>query len=141
MTFIGILATLILTGCGATGPKFQAIEIPQKSESLVYVYRPSAFMGAAMSFDIHVKSKDGSDKVIGSLSNGSYIKYITKPKKVEFWAKTEAKSSLTLDMKANTMYCIKGEMGMGFLVGRPHLSIVENKLCQQELKETSAVVK
>jgi len=105
------------------------------------VYRPSAFVGAAMSYDVHIKDKDGSDKVIGSLENGGYLKYITKPEKVEFWAKTESTSSITLDMKANTMYCIKGEVGMGFIVGRPHLSIIENKQCKEELKETSAITK
>ena len=44
-------------------------------------------------------------------------------------------------MKENTMYCIKGEIGMGFIVGRPNLTIMDNKICQEELKETSAVVK
>ena len=141
VTLLGVVIALTLTGCGATGPKFTAIEIPQKNQSLVYVYRPSSFMGAAMSYDIHVKDKDDSDKVIGSLSNGGYIKYITKPEKVEFWAKTESTSSVTLDMKANTMYCIKGEINMGFIVGRPHLTIIDNKICKEELKETSAIVK
>lgn len=139
MTLAGTITALTLTGCGATGPKFTSIEIPQENESLVYVYRPSSFVGAAISYDIHVKEKDSSDKVIGSLSNGGYIKYITKPKKVEFWAKTESTSSVTLDMKPNTMYCIKGELDMGFIVGRPDLKVIDNKICQEELKDTSAI--
>jgi hypothetical protein len=138
---LGAITILALTGCGARGPKFRTIEIPQKNQSLVYIYRPSSFMGAAMSYDIHVKNANGSDKVIGSLSNGGYLKYITKPEKVELWAKTEDKSSVTLDMKAGTMYCVKGELGMGIIVGRPNLTIIGNKLCQKELKDTSAIIK
>jgi hypothetical protein len=87
--------------------------------------------------DVHAKKSDGSDVVIGNLKSGGYLKYKTKPDEIEFWAKTEAKSSVTIDAQANKMYCIKGEVGIGLFVGRPHLRIVDNVLCMQELKETS----
>jgi len=33
ITLVGVLATLTLTGCGASGPKFNAIEIPKKMKA------------------------------------------------------------------------------------------------------------
>jgi hypothetical protein len=88
---IGIITTVSLLGCGANGPKFNAIDILQKNQSLVYVYRPSAFIGSAILYDVHVKGVDGSDIIIGTLENGGYLKYISKPERVEFWAKQNQK--------------------------------------------------
>lgn len=134
---IGVFALLLLTGCGAKGPKFVGIEKPQKNQGLVYIYRPSSLMGAAVSYDMHARKSDINDKVIGNLSNGTYIKYITEPNEIEFWGKTESTSSVTIDVEANKMYCIKGGVGIGFFVGRPHLTIVDNKLCLEEIKSTN----
>jgi len=134
---IGAFALLLLTGCGAKGPKFVGIEKPQKNQGLVYIYRPSSLMGAAVSYDMHAKKSATNDQFIGNLSNGAYIKYITEPNEIEFWGKTESRSSVTLDIEANKMYCIKGEVGIGFFIGRPHLTIVDNKLCLKEIKSTN----
>lgn len=134
---IGVFTLLLLTGCGAKGPKFVGIEKPQKNQALVYIYRPSSFVGGGVSYDIHAQKSDTNDNVVGHLSNGGYLKYITEPTEIEFWAKTEAKSSVTLDVEAAKLYCIKGEVGIGFLVGRPHLTIVDNNLCLEEIKSTN----
>lgn len=135
MILSATLAT-IFTGCAASGPQFTTLQKPKENTALVYVYRPSSMVGAVISYNIHVKDKENEDKVIGELVNGSYFTYESKAGEVEFWAQTEAKSSVTLDLKPAQMYCIKGEVGLGFLAGRPHLSIVDDNLCKSQLKET-----
>jgi len=137
LLIIGVCSTFLLLGCSAKGPKFTEVEKIEKNKSIVYVYRPSAFAGGGVTYDVHAKKSDGSDVVIGNLKSGGYLKYKTQPDEIEFWAETEAKSSVTIDAQANKMYCIKGEVGIGFFVGRPHLSIVNNALCMEELKSTS----
>lgn len=134
---LGASALLLLSGCGAKGPKFTEVEKLQPNQGLVYVYRPSSFVGGGVSYDLHTKKADGTDKVIGHLKNGGYFSYTTQPDEIEFWAKTESTSSVTIDVQANKMYCIKGEVGIGFIVGRPHLTIVDNKLCLEEIKSTN----
>lgn len=137
---MGLSSAFLLLGCSAKGPKFSEVEKIEKGKSVVYVYRPSAFVGGGVTYDVHAKKSDGSDVVIGNLKSGGYLKYKTKPDEIEFWAKTESKSSVTIDAQANKMYCIKGEVGIGFFIGRPHLRIVDNALCMKELKDTSLSV-
>ncbi len=127
---------ILLTGCSAAGPKFSKMNKPEKDKSLIYVYRPKSSWGKVVTFDIHAKSPDGKDIVIGNLKNGGYLQYMAQPNEIEFWAKTESTSSVTLDVEANRMYCIKGEVGIGFFVGRPNLTLVNNNLCSVELRST-----
>lgn len=134
---IGLSSTFLLLGCSSKGPKFSEMQKAETDKGLIYVYRPSSFVGGGVSYDIHVKKSDGTDEVLGNLKNGGYLQYKTKPDEIEIWAKTESTSSVTLDVQANKMYCIKGEVGVGLFVGRPHLSIVDNTLCTQEIKATA----
>jgi hypothetical protein len=53
---------------------------------------------------------------------------------VEIWAKTESKSSVTLDLKPGDVKYVKGTLGVGFLVGRPNLTVVSNELGANEIK-------
>ncbi|UFS61834.1 DUF2846 domain-containing protein [Sulfurimonas sp. HSL-3221] len=135
-TLLALGTAIIMSGCGAKGPTFSKIEKPEKDMGLVYIYRPSSFIGGGIYYDIHVTDQDGNDKVIGTLRNGGYFQYTSQPGEKEFWAKTEAKSSVTIDIEPNKMYCIKGEVGIGFIAGRPHLTVVDNKLCEEEIKDT-----
>lgn len=132
----GLAAAMIFSGCAPKGPQFNGVKKLQKDSGLVYVYRPSKFVGSGLYYDIHVKDTSGNDKVIGTLTNGSYLQYRSKPGEKEFWAKTESTSSVTIDIEPNKMYCVKGEIGMGLLVGRPHLTIVDNETCKKEIKDT-----
>lgn len=53
----------------------------------------------------------------------------------EVWGKTESKSSLvTLDVKKGETYCVKGGVGIGFLVGRPNLEIADMDTQKKSLK-------
>lgn len=129
-------ATFVFTGCGAKGEKFGNFKMPSENKSMLYVYRPSSFVGGGVYYDIHANDNN-KDEVIGTLRNGGFIeKEIAPTENVEIWAKTESKASVSLDMKPNETYCVKGGVGIGFLVGRPNLEIVDRALCEKEIIDT-----
>lgn len=134
---VSISATFVFTGCGAKGEKFGSFKIPSENNSMVYVYRPSSFIGGGVYYDVHTNDDNNKDEIIGTLRNGGFIeKEITPKENTEIWAKTESKASVSLDMKPNETYCIKGGVGIGFLVGRPNLEIVDKTLCEKEIIDT-----
>lgn len=59
---------LLLSGCVATGEKFRR-EVPaHPQEALLYIYRPSGFIGSAQRPDIRI---DGEN--LGSVVSGGYL--------------------------------------------------------------------
>ena len=73
--------------------------------------------------------------MVTTLRNGGYYPYIRDPGEVEIWGKTESKSSVTLDLKPGDVKYVKGTVGVGFLVGRPSLTVVNNDVGAAEIKE------
>jgi len=124
------VAVLILNSCASLGPQFQKMETISNDKGLVYIYRPSSLIGGGVSYDVKV-----GETPVTTLHNGGYYPYFSQPGEVEFWAKTESKSSVTLDVKPGQIYYIKGTVGVGFIVGRPHLMIVESNVAEKEIAE------
>lgn len=79
------------------------------------------------------------ETVITTLRNGGYYPYFSAPGEKEFWAQTESKSSVTLDVQAGRTYYIKGEVGVGFLVGRPHLMVVAPDIAETEIADCTLI--
>lgn len=127
---LSVLFFSFLSGCAAKGPAFSKIDNLSSDKGLVYVYRVPSIKGAAISYDIKV-----GENVITTLKNGGYFPYQTNPGEIEFSAATEAKSAITLDVEAGQTYYIKGSLSVGFLMGRPHLSVVPNDLGEKEIQE------
>ena len=113
-----------------TAPAYTSVESIPADKALVYIYRKPSFAGGGVYFDIH----DG-DQVVTTLRNGGYFPYIRDSGEVELWAKTESRSSVTLDLKPGDIQYVKGEVGIGFLVGRPTLSVVDGATGAEEIKE------
>ncbi len=129
-------ATLVIgfTGCGAKGKQFSGFKTPEKGKGMVYVYRPSSFIGGGVYYD--VKNQNNNDEVIGTLRNGGFISKEMTPGKKTLWAKTEATSTVPVEVKANEIVCVKGGVGFGFLAGRPDLKNVDKSTCELEIKDT-----
>ncbi|NOY84233.1 MAG: hypothetical protein GXO96_05325 [Nitrospirae bacterium] len=128
------LFLITLSGCANLGPVYRNVDsIPQK-KGLVYIYRPSAFVGGGVSYNV----KTG-EKVITTLYSGGYYPYFSDPGEVEFWAKTESKSAVTLDVKTGETYYLKGTVGVGFLIGRPHLMFVTPDIAKTEIQRTKLI--
>lgn len=124
--FLGIL--LFFVSCASLGPVYQKVDKIPDGMGLVYIYRPSSFVGGGISPDIKV-----GETVVTTLYNGGYFPYFVEPGEVEFWAKTESKSAVTLDVKAEQTHYIKGTIGVGFFVGRPHLMVVSPDVGEKEI--------
>jgi len=124
-----LLLTLgILGGCAASGPPFAAVtEIPDGS-ALVYIYRPNQFVGGGVSYTVHA-----GEKSVVKLTRGGYYPLIVPAGETEFWAKTEARASVTELLKAGGTYYLKGGIGVGFLMGRPKLNFVDAATGQNEV--------
>ncbi len=132
---IGLTLTLGFTGCGAKGKQFSGFKTPEKGKGMVYVYRPSSFVGSAIYYDI--KNKNNNDEVIGTLRNGGFISKQMLPGKKTLWAKTESEAMVEVVVKENEILCVKGGVNMGFLMGRPALKNVDKSTCEVEIKETN----
>lgn len=126
------VVVLIASGCAATGKPFEPVALPaaDANKAVVYIYRPSAFAGSAISYTVNANKTP-----LFKLVNGGYYPYVTNPGEVEIWAETEAKSSVTLDLKAGDRKYVKGTLGIGFLVGRPSLTVVDPAVAQNDIKE------
>lgn len=125
---------LLLSGCASLGPVYQKPDRIPEDKGLVYLYRSSSFVGGGVSYDIKV-----GEIVITTLYNGGYYPYFAAPGEVELWAQTESKSSVTVDVKAGQTYYVKGTVGIGFIVGRPHLALVSTDVGEKEIVECKLI--
>jgi len=130
------MSVFLFTGCGAKGQQFTEFAKPKPNQGLVYVYRPSSFVGSGVYYDIHVTNETTSDFIAGELVNGSYLEIDVPIGESEIWGKTEAKSSVTVDIGEGDIQCVKGGVGIGFIVGRPNLQIVDMDTCKTEIVNT-----
>jgi hypothetical protein len=90
--------------------------------ALLHVYR-SSFMGAAISYDLHL-----DDQVICRVKYKSKETIrIDKEGLYTLWARTETRTELPIDIQLGNEYYIRCSVKMGVAVGRPQLEIVDNK--------------
>jgi Protein of unknown function (DUF2846) len=129
-----VVGLSLTSGCATTGPAFAKVENIPADKGLIYIYRPSSFKGAAVKYTVHVK-----DKATMRLTNGGYFPYFADLGENEVWAKTEAKSSVTLDVKPGQTYYVKGGVRMGFAVGRPDLSLQPADIGAAEVSECKLI--
>ncbi|MGH7407871.1 MAG: DUF2846 domain-containing protein [Candidatus Methylomirabilales bacterium] len=124
-----------LAGCAPSlGAAFANVQTVPDQAAVVYIYRPSKFIGGGVGYDVKANGV-----VVTTLYNGGYYPYIAKPGEIEFSAKTEATSSVTLDVKAGSVYYVRGTVGVGFIVGRPHLEVVPPEVAEKEIIETKLI--
>ncbi|HYA19833.1 MAG TPA: hypothetical protein VEG25_04205 [Burkholderiales bacterium] len=124
------LIAMLMPGCATLGPSYQKVDKIPDGMGLVYIYRQNSFIGGGVYYDV----KTGTT-VITTLHSGGYYPYFAKPGELELWAKTEARTSVTLDVKAGETYYVKGTVGVGFVVGHPHLTIVSKDVGEAEIVE------
>ena len=129
-------AIILFSGCSAKGPQFTNFQQPEKGQSNVYLYRTSYF-GGAIQPNIHKENiSTKTDTIIGSIKPYGYIMTKVQPGKYQFWAKTEARNEVNLDIEPNKIYCIKHYITPGFFIGHPQFKIVDMAKCKKELKKT-----
>jgi hypothetical protein len=133
-----IIFMLGLTGCATLGPVYQKVENIPENSSVVYIYRPSGFVGGGVAPNLYT---DKGKTYLVKIYPGGYFPYFAKPGEVDFSAATEAESSVTLDIKPGQIYYVKLTIGIGFFVGRPHLIIVPPEVGEKEIAECKLIPK
>jgi len=132
-----LVPILFLTACAATGVQFQKVSTIPEGKGVVYVYRPDSIVGAAIHYDVYA----GENDLICDLIRGGYCLYYSKLGELELWGKTEAKSSITIDVKAGQEYYVKGGLSLGVLAGRPNFTLVTNTVGQEEIADCKLLLK
>lgn len=90
---------------------------PPSGKGQVVFFRQSKLVGAALSFSVH-EGETG----IGKLGNGSYFIQVSDPGPHTFTTQSEAVDRLTLEVEAGETYYVKQSIGVGVVMGRPHLA-------------------
>lgn len=86
----------------------------------LYVYRPSG-AGFLLGYDLYL-----GDSVICRVKNKSKQEIKIKKKGMNsLWAKTEAKSEIPIDIEFGREYFLRCTMGMGIMIGRPKLQLID----------------
>lgn len=129
-----LLVVLLVAGCTTTGPQFEAATGVPADRALVYVYREAGFVGGGLAYMVRA-----NDVEISTLPAGGYFVYHAVPGEIEFSAKTEARTSVTIDAETGKTYYIKGTVGVGVFVGHPHLTVVPNDVGAKEIAECKLV--
>ena len=141
--FMGVVvmttALMLLTNCGSKSAVIaSAGDEMQRSGNqlsndyvLLHFYRPGSMMGAAISYNLHL-----DDEVIFRVKNKSKTTLkITSEGLKTFWAKTESRAELPVDVRMGQEYYIRCGLGMGAFVGRPKLEIVDNNTGKSEFSK------
>ena len=134
MLLATLVAGLAISGCATLGPSFAPEAAAPPGKATIYVYRSPGFVGAALSPTV-----SANGVALLDLPAGGYFSYHALPGEVELSAKTEAKTSVTVDAKAGQTYYVKGSIGVGVFVGHPHLVLVANDVGESEIKDCKLV--
>jgi hypothetical protein len=108
---------------------------PPAGKGQVVFWRPSKYMGMALSFSVHEGQKG-----VAKLGNGSYVIHVTDPGSHTYTIQSEVKDDLTLEVEAGETYYVEQSIGMGIMMGRPHLApSEESAFAAKKLKESKKV--
>ncbi len=124
----------LLSGCATLGPAYKPESQSQADKATIYVYREASLFGGGMTYMV---SANGVP--IASLPAGGYFVYHAPPGKVQLSAKSEAATSVTVEANAGEVYYVKGTVGLGILVGRPHLKLVSKEVGEKEIASCKLV--
>lgn len=131
-----IILVSCLSGCATLGPVYQKVDKIPDNSGLVYIYRPSAFIGGGLSPNLYT---DLGKTFLTKIYSGGYFPYVAKPGKVFFSAATETESSIALKVEPGQTYYIKLTIGVGFFIGRPELTVVDPDIGEHEIKECQLI--
>lgn len=134
------IAFLLIVGCAKMPLQGDYVkDTPPKIEQgneygIVYFLRESSFGGGGISYFIF---EDATK--IGVLKSGSYFIHQAAPGKHTYWAETESRAAVTIQVEAGQTYYIEGGVGMGIWAGRPELTEITGKVAEKFLPDLTYI--
>jgi hypothetical protein len=130
------LAVAAFLGACATGPRHSEVSkgFPalKPGEGRVYFYRSNSMLGAAIQPSITVNGK-----VVGDSKPGGFF-YVDLPAgPVEVVTSTEVEKKATFVLAAGEMRCVRTSTSMGIMMGRVIPELVDEKTCNEEIRDAS----
>jgi hypothetical protein len=114
--------------------KLNEIGAPPEGKGQIVFFRPSRFVGAAVSFSVR-EANTG----IGKLTNGTYFVHVTDPGIKEYNISFEARDTLRMEVEAGETYYVIQSIAMGVIGARPNLTPSSEEAFQaKKLKVTKA---
>jgi len=96
--------------------------------ALLHIYRVKSMAGAAIGYDLHLDN----DVIFRVKNNSKTTIRVTSGGRKTLWAKTESRAELPIDIEMGQEYYILCGVGMGAVVGRPRLELVDNQRGEAE---------
>lgn len=121
------------TPADASSPSADIPPPPPGAATIVF-FRPWKFVGGGVGFIV----REGTAE-LGKLRAGKYFVLQVAPGKHTYTVHSEATDNLTIDADAGETYYIEGEIGVGVLVGHPHIKPSE-KAAFDEIRNKLAEV-
>jgi len=134
-TGVSFVLLSFLAAC-ATGPRHSDVAkgFPslQAGDGRVYFYRSNSMFGAAIQPAINVNGKE-----VGSSKPGGFF-YVDLPAgPVEVATATEVEKKATFVLGAGETRCVRTSPSMGLMIGRVIPELVDQKTCDEEIREAS----
>ena len=127
---LAIASITSLTACIEAGSVMQtgsSFEAPA-GKALVVFYRPAAFSGGAIRFNVQ-----HTDGPVGQLSSGAVLQKVVNPGSNTFWSQVISQDAVTIDAQAGRIYYVRGDVQMGLYAGRPKFTKVSEAQARQEM--------
>ncbi len=90
---------------------------PPAGKGQVVFFRPSKFVGAAVSY----KVREGETE-LGKLGNGRYFVHVAEPGPHAYDVHSEVRDVLNMEIDPGETYYVIGSLSVGVVVGRPNIS-------------------
>ncbi len=114
--------------------KLNPIDPVPAGKAQIVFFRPSRYVGMALSFSV----REG-DKGIVKLTNGSYQVVVTDPGTKEYNISFEAKDTLRMEVEEGETYYVTEGIAMGIIGARPNISpSTEADFQEKKLKLSTA---
>lgn len=130
---VALTASLLLSSCAATGPKFTELEssiltLPPET-GRIYIYRTSV-LGAAIQPTVRLNGEE-----VGQAVPYGFFYVDRKPGAYEIVTSTEVDRKLSLTLDKGQIRYVRLSVSIGFFVGHVYPELVENQVGQKEIQD------
>jgi len=127
--FIGILACVMLAGCGAQGEAYQPRTTPA-SEAVIYIYRPYGLLSSQTNPMITC----GHDSI--ELETSGFYEFVADSGTVTCAATTDASAELKFDARAGEQYFIREDVeSSGLASGRVRFKLMDADVGRDQISQ------